>query len=94
MSRNSEINYTGLSPLLIMTGLNPSFPDPANDSLTTTNTVRNDDPYLSRFTALKVARMAAREVEAEEKVKKIMKSKAQPHNSICWEIGDKALFLL
>ena len=46
-----------------MTGKNPSFPDVANDSITITNELKADDPFLERMSSLKTARLAAREIE-------------------------------
>ena len=94
MCKNSEINYTGFSPLQVYTGSNPSFLEIGNDSITITNNIKNNDAEFERMNVLRKGRMAVREAESSDKLKRILKARAQPHKSVPWAIGDNAVFLL
>ena len=82
MCKNSEINHSGLSPLQILTGINPTFTDTANDSLTIVNEIDPDDRYFQRYQSIWSTRIAVREAELDDKVRRILKAKVQPNKSI------------
>ena len=94
MCKNSEVNHSGFSPLQILSGINPAFTDAANDSLTVCNDLNPDDRYFHRFQTIRTARAAVREVETEDKIKRILRAKIQPHKSVNWQTGDKIIFML
>ena len=90
-AKNSEVNRSGFSPLQIVMGRNPSFPGLSDAS----PVISNFDSSSKVFGALKrldQVRVKYRELECNEKLKKIQTQNLNPSVEANFTMGDPVLF--
>ena len=90
-AKNSEVNRFGFSPLQIVMGRNPSFPGLSDAS----PVISNFDSSSKVFGALKrldQVRVKYRELDCNEKLKKIQTQKLNPSVEANYTMGDPVLF--
>ena len=92
LAKNSKTNYTGYSPLKLLTGCNLSYPDVTNDSVSTMNILGPQEAFANKVDTINTARKAVKEIETSQKIKTIMKSKILPHREEKYKPGDRVIF--
>ena len=90
-AKNSEINRTRFSALQLMFGQNPHFPGLAEVSSASSN-LKSTSKYMRKLKLLDEARVKYREIECDEKLKKVMSERINPNVEKNYDIGDPIYF--
>ena len=90
-AKNSEVNSTKFTALQLMMGQNPSFPGIAEVNPTTTN-LDSSSKYMKSLKKIDKARVMFREIECNEKLKKVMSQRINPNVEKSYKIGERVFF--
>ena len=90
-SKNSEINRSGFSPFQLMMGKNPGFPGLSEANPASSN-IDGANRYMKALKRIDEARIKYREIECNEKLKKVMGEKINPNVERFYNIGDPVFF--
>ena len=90
-AKNSEVNSTKFTALQLMMGQNPSFPGIAEVNPTTTN-LDSKSKYMKSLKKIDKARVMFREIECNEKLKKVMSQRINPNVEKSYKIGERVFF--
>ena len=90
-AKNSEVNRTGFSPLQLMMGTNPGFPGLAEANPASSN-IDGANRYMKALKRIDDARIKYREIDCNEKLKKVQGEKINPNVERFYNIGDPVFF--
>ena len=90
-AKNSEINKTRFSALQLMSGQNPHFPGLAEKNPASTN-ISATTKYMKKLKLLDEARVKYREIECNDKLKKVEEMRINPNVENSYEVGDLVYF--
>ena len=91
--KNIEVNKTGFSPLQLFCGRSPSFPGYSDCSPSSVELEGNNE-YLKVLKRLDNARMYARQVDCDQRIKVALKSKIHAPLHRIYKFGDSIWFKL
>ena len=77
-AKNSDSNQTGFSPIQWMTGTNPKFPG-LSEATPASSNLDNSSKYMKTLKAIDSARVKAREIYCNEKLKKVRSERINPN---------------
>ena len=84
-AKNSEINQTRFSALHLMMGQNPNFPGLAEANPASSN-LKSSNKYMKTLRNIDDARVKVREIECNNKLKKVMGEKINPNVEKAYKI--------
>ena len=90
-AKNSEINHTRFSALQLMMGQNPHFPGLAEANPASSN-LKSSSKYLKTLKNIDESRVLFREMDSNEKLKKVMGQKINPNVEKPYSMGDSIFF--
>ena len=90
-AKNSEINETRFSPLLLMMGQNPHFPGLEGSNPASTN-LDSCNKYMKTLKTIDFCRVKYREVDCDTKIKKVMSQKLNPNVEKSYRMGEPVFF--
>ena len=90
-ARNSEINQSRFSAFQLMMGQSPQFPGLAEANLSSSN-LKSSNKYMKALKSIDDARVQAREIDCNNKLKKVMGEKINPNVEKSYNLGDPILF--
>ena len=90
-AKNCDTNRTGFSPLQLMTGKNPTFPGLA-EVTPASNNVDSSTKYMKTLKSMDDARVKMREIDCNEKLKKVRSEKVNPNVEKTYNLGDPVFF--
>ena len=90
-SKNSEINRTRFSALQLMFGQNPHFPGLSEQSPASSN-LKSTTKYMRKLKLLDEVRVKYREIECNEKLRKVAGERINPNVEKTYEMGDPIFF--
>ena len=90
-AKNSEINQTRFSALHLMMGQNPNFPGLAEANPASSN-LKSSNKYMKTLRNIDDARVKVREIDCNNKLKKVMGEKINPNVEKAYKIGDPVFF--
>ena len=91
--KNTEINKTGFSPLQLFCGRSPSFPG-LSDCTPSSIELEGNNQYLDVLKRLNDARVEARRIDCDQRMKIALKSKINTSCEKNYTIGDPVFFKL
>ena len=91
--KNTEINKTGFSPLQLFCGKSPAFPG-LSDCTPTSIELEGNNKYLSVLRRLDNARVEARQVDCDHRMKIALESKINTSCERSYHFGDPLYFKL
>lgn len=91
--KNSEINNTGFSPLQLLCGKSPSFPG-FSDCTPGSIELEGNNEYLKILKRMDEARVAARKIDCDRRIKVALKSKINSSLEKSYMFGDPIWFKL
>ena len=91
--KNSEINKTGFSPIQLFCGKSPSFPG-YSDCTPGSIELEGSNEYLKILRRMDSARLAARQIDCDQKIKVALKSKINTACEKSYSFGDQIWFKL
>ena len=89
--KNSEITKSGFSPLQLFCGKSPSFPG-YSDCTPGSIELEGSNEYLKVLRRRETARVAARQIDCDQRIKVALKSKINPSTERCYSYGDSIWF--
>ena len=90
-ARNSEVNQSRFSPLQLMMGQTPHFPGLAEANPTSSN-LKSCNKYFKTLKNIDAARVMFRQIDCDDKLKKVMSQKINPNVEKAYKLGDPVLF--
>ena len=91
--KNTEINKTGFSPLQLFCGRSPTFPG-LSDCTPSSIELEGNNQYLDVLRRLNDARVEARRIDCDQRMKIALKSKINTSCERSYNIGDSVFFKL
>ena len=91
--KNTEINKSGFSPLQLLCGKSPHFPG-YSDSTPGTIELDGSNEYLKVLKRIDTARVAAREIDCNQRIKIALKSQINPSLERSYDYGESIWFKL
>ena len=90
-ARNSEINHSRFTALQLMMGQTPHFPGLSEANPTSSN-MKSGNKYMKTLKNIDEARVMFRQVDCDDKLKKVLGQKINPNVERAYKIGDPILF--
>ena len=90
-AKNSEVNKTRFSALQLMMGQSPHFPGLAETNLASSN-LKSSSKYMKTLKNIDDARVKYRELECNDKLKKVLGEKINPNVEKSYDLGDPVFF--
>ena len=90
-AKNSEINHTRFSALQLVMGQTPHFPGLAEVNPASSN-LESSSKYMKTMKKLDKARVMFRQVECDDKLKKVMGQRINPNVEKSYSIGEFVYF--
>ena len=91
--KNTQINQTGFFPLQLFWWKSPSFPGLSGCSPSAIELYRNNE-YLKVLRRMDQARMSARQIDCNQRMKLALKSRVNPACEKSYSLGEKVHFML
>ena len=91
--KNSEINKSGFSSIQLLCGKSPSFPG-YSDCTPGSIELEGSNEYLKILRRMDQARIAARQIDCNQRIKVALKSKINPACGRSYDYGDSVWFKL
>ena len=91
--KNSEVNRTGFSPLQLLCGKSPSFPG-LSDCSPSAIELEGNNEYLKILRRMDQARISARQVDCNHRLKMALKSRINPSCEKSYSFGERVHFKL
>ena len=91
LSKNSEVNRSGFSPLQLVMGKNPSFPG-LGEVNPSSNNLDDSSKAMKALKTIDQARVKFRQVDCDERLKKIRSQRINPAVERQYEMGDPVFF--
>ena len=89
--KNSEVNQTGFSPLQLHTGRSPTFPGLSDCSAASID-LEGSNEYLKVLRRMDHARVEARKIDCNQRLKAALKSKINPSLEQSYQFGQSVWF--
>ena len=90
--KNTEINQTGFSPMQLFTGRSPTFPGLSDCSPASVDLDGGSNEYIKVLKRMDHARVEARKIDCNLRLKTALKSKINPSLSHSYHIGQSVWF--
>ena len=90
-AKNTDTNKTGFSPIQLMTGQNPAFPGLAEANPASSN-VDSSSKYMKTLKSIDSARVRMREIDCDNKLKKVRSERINPNVEKFYDFGDPIFF--
>ena len=90
-AKNSEVNQTRFSAMQLMMGQNPHFPGLAEANPASSN-LKSSSKYMRTLKNIDDARVKFREIDTDDKLKKVMGQRINPNVEKLYEMGDPVFF--
>ena len=91
IARNSEINRSGFSPLQLIMGKNPTYPGLAEVNPASSN-LDSSSRAMKALKLLDEARVKFRQIDCDERIKKVLSQKVNPYVEKYYKMGDPVYF--
>ena len=90
-AKNSEVNKTGYSALQLVNGRNATYPG-LDEQTTTSSNFDNANRYMKLLKNIDKSRVLYRQIECDEKLKKLRSQRINPAVERFYKIGDHVVF--